>query len=285
VIFFKLISKLPLFILYRLSDLLFLLLFYVVGYRRKVVNDNLSKCFPHWKLPQKQAIAKAFYRNLCDVIVETIKAISISEEELNRRVKFINPEVIKAHFESSNSEGAMVLASHYGNWEWLLLASKNQVGCEIDAVYKPLHNPFFDRLLLSIRSRFGIRPVPAPKLLRDMAARKNIKRTVAMVADQTPGPENTVLTNFMGLPTYFYNGSGKLAASFNMPLYFTWIERQKRGHYHIYIQELKKAPHDDFTELVVLYKRALEQLIHQRPADWLWSHKRWKYPPKGEVID
>ena len=260
-------------------------MYYVIGYRKKVVFDNLGRCFPDWTLAQKQATAKAFYRNLCDVIVEIIKALTISQRELNKRVKFVNPEVLKSFFQQTDHEAAMVLAAHYGNWEWLLLGSSHKIGSDIDAVYKPLHNPFFDRLMLKLRSRFDIRPVAAPKLLRDMAARKMVKRSVAMVADQTPGPENTVLTHFMGIPTYFYNGTGKLAASFNMPLFFTWIERQQRGYYHIYSEELKKAPHEDFTELVVLYKRALEQLIQRRPADWLWSHKRWKYAPKGEVID
>jgi KDO2-lipid IV(A) lauroyltransferase len=281
--FFLLISRLPFWWLYRLSDLLCFLLYKGLKYRLKVVRSNLSHSFPEKSESERREIEKAFYAHLCDVIVETIKLLTISESELKSRVSHENPEILFPHFRNGGSFISM--APHLGNWEWLLAGNKIYLGCEVDAVYKPLSSPFFEKLMLRVRSRFGSFPVPSTRILRIEAERKSISRAIAMVADQTPGPENAFVQVFLNRPTLFFRGPQKLAHTFQYPVFYASMDKTGRGHYRIRIEEIAICPLPGEDEILKRFIQKLEADIRKQPAFWLWSHKRWKHKiPGGDPV-
>jgi KDO2-lipid IV(A) lauroyltransferase len=272
--FFIFISRLPFFILYGISDVLFFFLYYVFGYRRKIVLRNLKASFPEKGDQEIEEIEKRFYRHLADVVVETIKLMTITREGLQKRVSYKNPELLENVAKQGGS--FISLAPHYGNWEWLLAAHCSYVAFPVDAVYKPLSSTFFDRLMLRIRTRFGAFPVPSPQIGRVEALRRNIPRGIAMVADQTPGPENAFLFPFLNQQTYFFRGPQKLAKSFSYPVFYANLEKEGRGRYNIIIEEIARPPFND-EEILKTFIEKLERDIRKEPAYWLWSHRRWKH--------
>jgi KDO2-lipid IV(A) lauroyltransferase len=270
--FFRLISALPFSILYLISDGLYFIVYYLAGYRKKVVRDNLNSCFSH-KSPQEiNRIEKEFYRHLCDVVVETVKLMSISREELMSRIRHENPGFADEIIGSGGSYVAM--ATHMANWEWLLAGNALYLGGKIDAVYKPLHNLFFEKLMLKIRTRFGCHPVPSEQVLRSQLQRKNIPKGIAMACDQTPGPQNAAVISFLGRDTLFFKGPPKLARKLVFPLFYAGIRKEARGRYVLFVE-----PVEGSSEEAILkdFARRLERDIHKQPSLWLWSHRRWKH--------
>lgn len=275
-LFFRYLSRLPFSFLYGLADGLYFLLFYIVRYRRKVVTDNIRISFPEYASVQRRKIERGFYRNLADLIVETIKLPSLSPDELKRRVQFTNPQVVESLLATGPVLGT---ASHQCNWE-LLPPTSVSIGLPVDSVYKQLSSPFFEKLMRLIRSSQGANPIPMHKLLRDIARRRKEKRIIALVADQVPDvPENAYWTTFLNQDTPFYNGTEKLARSLSIPIVYMEMVRIRRGYYTATFYPLASPPYDDlpFGTLLERYRDQLERSIQQHPADWLWSHKRWKH--------
>lgn len=237
----------------------------------------MRKSFPHKSEQERNQIEKQFYRNLFDVVVETIKAISINEKELQSLITHQNPDMCNHII--AKGESFVALAGHLGNWEWTLLGNALRINGTVDAVYKPLSSSFFDRLMLRIRGRFGIFPVPSTQLLRIEASRKHIPRAIAMVADQTPFPEGAYVTRFLNQDTLFFRGPVKIASMFQTHILYSGIRKIGRSRYELFVEELGKAPFDDQDEVLEKYARRLEQDILADPALWLWSHKRWKHDP------
>ena len=261
--------------MYRISDALFYLLYFVAGYRRKVVQENLSACFPQKSEAEIRMLEMDFYRHLCDVVVETIKLISISPSELKSRIRHENPDFARLVLSSGGSYIAM--ASHMNNWEWLLAGNALYLNGEIDAVYKPLHNAFFEKLMRRIRSRFGAYPVPSDAVLRMQISRKGIPKGIAMASDQTPGPESSVLLPFMGRKTYFFKGPPKLARKLGFPLFYAGIRKEARGKYVLFVEPMENPAGHTEEEILADFARRLEREILLQPAFWLWSHRRWKH--------
>lgn len=272
----KIISLLPFRILYYISDGLNYLLWHVFKYRREVVLENLRNAFPEKQEEEIEQIACNFYTNLTDVAVETLKTLSISEKELSRRVYILNPEVVEKYYHQKQS--VIVVTAHQGNWEWLLVSCSSQLPFWVDAVYQELKNPFFNKLMKKVRSRFGAYMVERGTAFREIVRRKNLTRIIAMVADQggalTP---HTYWTEFMHQDTPFYDGPERIARKTRMPVIFVSMHRRKRGFYQITFTELAQHPflpeHGYITEA---YVREVEKAIREHPAEWLWSHKRWK---------
>lgn len=276
-LFFRLLSLLPFWWLYRLSDLLYLVVYRLFGYRVRVVRQNLERSFPQKTKAERGKIERAFYQHLFDVVVESVKSLTITEAELKKRVSHKNPEVCS---EITNSGGSFVaMAAHYGNWEWMLLGNKIFIESPVDAVYKPLSNQFFDRLMLKIRGRFDIYPVASTQLLRIEAARKNQPRGIAMVADQTPFPEGAYVTRFLNQDTLFFRGPQKIASLFNCTMLYSGMRKKSRGKYELFVEVVGKPPFADQETALEAFARRLEKDIEEEPAWWLWSHKRWKYNP------
>ncbi|SDK27848.1 KDO2-lipid IV(A) lauroyltransferase [Catalinimonas alkaloidigena] len=284
--FLRVISRLPFWFWYGVSDVLAFLAYRVVRYRRNVVEENLHRAFPEKSDAERQRITKDFYRNLGDVIVESLKTISISPEALRRRVRPVNPELLLDPL--ARGEGVLVMTSHQCNWEWLLLGSSLFLApYPILAVYRPLHNQFFDELMQQIRGRFGATPTPDRRLLREVATLRNQPFVTAMVADQAPAPEHGYWTHFLHQETAFFRGSDRIAQAAGLRVLFTRMVRVGRGHYEISFTPIAAPPYnqEEPSQILDRYVEEAEAAIRATPADWLWSHKRWKHRrPEGMPI-
>ncbi len=276
----KLISLLPFWLLYLLSDLLFVILYHVIKYRRSVVQTNLVNAFPEKSSQERVAIEKRFYSFLADMFVESIKSISITPAELKDRYQFENLEDITKHLNAGR--WVIAVSGHYGNWEWGPLGIPSQLNCDILVVYKPLSDSRFDQLINSIRSRFGSIMVPMKQTLRKVAEYKNKPHVLVLVGDQTPAREESqYFTTFLNQPTAVFLGVEKIAAKTNNPIIYFSIKRIKRGYYKSIVKPLIDNPKDcSEHEITDAHTKMLEHLIQSEPGYWLWSHKRWKFKPE-----
>lgn len=276
-IFYRLISYLPFWLLYCLAWLGYLLLYYVFRYRRAVVKQNLSRAFPEKDGAEITALSKAFYRQLCEVALEIIKARRMTREDFLQRVKLINPELLQ-QYSSDFQDSVIVVTIHQGNWEWMLHGATSALGIPIDPVYKPLHNKGVDKLIYDIRSQFGSRPLRMDQSAKDILRRRREFRMFVMVADQSPiRSERGYWTQFMNQEANFYLGSETIAKMTKFPVLFAQCHRSKRGHYEIEFLELAKPPYDKKSHQITdRYVELAERAIRSQPESWLWSNRRWK---------
>ncbi|MGD1842580.1 MAG: lysophospholipid acyltransferase family protein [Thermonemataceae bacterium] len=276
-IFFTLISKLPFWCLYLVADVIYFLAYYVVGYRKKVVEENLRKAFPEKSAAERSVISKKFYRHLADVVVETLKIPNLSAAAIQQRITTKRLSLLKNHLDAGTS--VIVLTSHQGNWEWLSLISSIGTGYPLDAVYQPLRNTFFDQLMLKIRQRFTIKAVKMKHTLRHVIAHRQEARIIALIADQSPiGSEKDYWTHFLHQETCFFTGGEKIARKLGYPVLFGGVVKTARGHYELYFEEIATPPyaHKQEGTITARYVKLLAQQIEYNPPYWLWSHKRWK---------
>jgi KDO2-lipid IV(A) lauroyltransferase len=272
----KFFSRLPLRALYAFSTFLYLLAFYVVRHRHAVIREQLGWVFPDSSLAERKALHKRFLKNFCDVMVEVLKSVSMTESDMRSHVHIVNLEVARRHLDAGQS--VMFVTSHLGNWEWLLHGVTLQLGYPVDAAYKPLHDQWAERLMLKIRSMFGARLVPAKELLADFLRRRAVVRAVAMNADQAPvSTDKRYWTRFLGQDTAFYVGAEQIARATRLPILYVCMRRVRRGHYEVKFTPLwdgrEATEPDAITER---YARACESDVLKSPADWLWSYRRWR---------
>ncbi len=276
-ILIRLISKLPFPVLYAISDFLFVMSYRLFGYRRKMVQKNLKNSFPEKSDADLRQIEKQFYRNLCDYAVEMLKLLTISKEELTKRMVFTNPEVLMKY--ARNKQSVLNLASHHFNWEWLLTTASVIFPTGLDFVYQPVNSPFFERITLESRTRFGAHAVKRDEVARELVKRKHIARNLAIVGDQYPGykHDKKFATKFMNQDTVFFYGSYQIALLTQYPAVYHQLKKVKRGYYEVTSVELAGPPYDkDDNSLMESYIKAVEKVISDRPSEWLWSHNRWK---------
>ena len=275
--FIRLLSYLPLPILYGISDFLFFVSYRLVRYRRKMVWSNLQNAFPEKSHDELRAVEKAFFKNLCDYAVEMIKLITISKEELGRRMKFKTPELPEKY--AAQNQSILILASHQFNWEWLLTAACFNLPMTIDFVYQAVSSQSVNELLLKIRSRFGAHAIRRDAVARETVKRKNILRAIAIVADQYPGYEHDkkFSTKFLGQDTVFFHGANQLAVMMQYPVLYYEMKRVKRGYYETNAIEIASLPYARNSDVITeSYVQAVEKVIRENPSGWLWSHNRWK---------
>jgi KDO2-lipid IV(A) lauroyltransferase len=272
-----LLSKLPLPALYLLARLIYFLLYHIIRYRKDVVFRNLQNAFPDKKSKDIEVIARHFYRNYSDVIVEMIKTINIDRETLARRIRFSNSHILEDFL--SQGQSVIVMLAHHCNIDWLLLACDIKLNYPMDAVYKPLHDESLDRLLLKTRSRFGAKPIPAKNTILEIMKRKQETRCFAIVPDQTPRAEDEKLwTRFLNQDTAFFLGVEKIVRLTRYPVLFMGVKRISRGQYEASFKLIAKPPYTpDAHTITERYTHEVEAQIIDSPADWLWSHKRWKH--------
>ena len=275
--FLLIISKLPLSILYRVSDILYLIIYYLIRYRRKVVKENLTNSFPEKPIAERKKIAQQFYRNLCDLAIETIKAHNLSTSEIKKRVEIKGLDAIK----KIHDEGSpiFIFTGHTGNWEWMLLACTMELNYPIDPVYKPLKNKGVDKFIKEVRSRFGGIPIAKDETVRELVKRRKLQRDVAMVADQLPiQATEKYWAKFLGRDTAFYLGPEQLAKFTKWPVFMNSMHRVKRGYYVAEYQQIVATEKTGSTFPILNgYINLLEKTTQKYPEDWLWSHRRWKY--------
>jgi len=272
----KFLSRLPLRALYAFSTFLYLLAFYVVRHRHQVIREQIDKVFPGSSAAEREAVHKQFLKNFCDVLVEVLKSVSMPAAEMRARVRIVNLELARSYLDAGQS--VMFVTSHLCNWEWLLHGVALQLGSPVDAAYKPMHDQWAEQLMLGIRSRFGARLVPAKDLLADFLRRRTIVRAVAMNADQAPvSTDQRYWTQFLGQDTAFYIGAEQIARATRLPILYVGVRRIRRGYYEVELQPLWDGREVTASNTVTeRYARACEIDVLKRPADWLWSYRRWR---------
>lgn len=272
-----LVSLIPYWLLYRISDGLYYLIYYVVKYRKTTVLSNLRSSFPQKTDEEIHRIARAFYRHFSDFLLEAVKMISISPEKLNNRMKVKNPEVFRDLAEK-NQNFALVTA-HYNNWEMMINLPHYMVHrCMI--IYRPLNNKVTDRLSLYMRGRFNNVMVPMENIFREGVKCRSEKRlfSIWFLADQRPPRNSRFWTNFLNHETAFFEGVEKISKKLDTAIVFMDIQKVGRGHYEARLEKLfDNTAETAENEVILTCVRKMEEEIVHRPEFWLWSHKRFKH--------
>lgn len=269
------VSSLPLPGWYAFARFFAFLAEHVIRHRRRIIDMQIAACFPDRDRAWVRATRHAFYRGFAQVSVEIIKAATITPAEIDRRVTFEGEEAARAALDAGRS--IMVVTSHNCNWEWTLL-KLSSLGHPIHAAYKPLRGQFGDRLMLTIRSRFGAEMIAARRLLMRVMRHKGPARIVAIVADQAPTSSGVrYFTRFLGLDTAFFVGPEAIARAAGLPVYYLAMRREARGRYRVAFEPIAAAG-EPLGEGALLerYAAAVERLTREQPADWLWNYRRWK---------
>ena len=278
--FLKLLSYIPWRVMYGLSDGLFYLLYYMVGYRRKIVRKNLSESFPEKDLSDIKRIEKGFYRFFADMLLESCKLASMSPEEMRKRMKFKNVEAVNAMIRQGKS--VSVYLGHYGNWEWVssmpLWLEKDVEGIQI---YHKLRNQTMERLMLHIRERMGGISVEMHKTARYITELVNNHKVcvIGFIADQSPRKrESRYFLPFLHHKTPVLIGTEKITKHYGFEAFYLHVTRTRRGFYEAEFVQLHENPQSlPGFELTALYFKHLEQAIQQQPELYLWTHQRFKH--------
>lgn len=276
-----LFSVMPFWLLYCFSGFFYVLIYYVFGYRKKVVMENLRNSFPEKSEKELRRIAKDYYHFLCDVFLEILKALRMDPEELKRRSVFTeeSKKIVNDLYERKQS--FIGVMGHCGNWEWSCLSFKLNFQHQLSGLYHPVSNKKFDELMFRLRSRFGAHIIAMKNLPREIPKIKTIVTNIGLIADQTPPVEGAYWTNFLHQDTPVFIGTEKLAKRLNYPVVFFTVKRVKRGYYSIHgtlvSENSKDMPEGEISER---HTRLLEKNIMEQPETWLWSHRRWKHKRK-----
>lgn len=279
--FLWLISVLPFRALYAFSDGLFILIYHIIGYRKKTVKENLNLVFPEKSKEEINQITKTFYHHLCDMMVESIKSMTISEVEMKKRMTFSNIELIQ-QFEAEN-KSIVLMCGHYGSWEWIFIFQK-YVNHKGYAIYKRLANTYFDRLVKRIRARYNTALITTKEAIPTLIqAKRDGELTISgFASDQSPKVQKAFhWANFMGIKVPVHTGAEMLAKKLDMAVVFFGVKRLKRGHYETTFKTITTDPksYKDY-EITDLFLKLVEEQIHQAPEYYLWTHKRWKHRDK-----
>ncbi len=244
--------------------------------------NNLKNSFPDKTDEERKAIAKKYYRYLCDLSLETFRTLTASQQSAIKHC-YMNPAAI-ALFNSyyDANKNVILVTGHQGNWEWSGNAFSLQCKHQLFVIYHPLSNPYFDRLLIKIRTRMGTKLIPMNDTFREMVRNRTTLNTTAFIADQTPSSgENAYWTKFLNQDTPVFWGTEIIARKMNVPVVYVTVKRIKRGYYEIFAETLHDNPASTSTgEISELHTRRLEKDILNQPEVWLWSHRRWKHKIK-----
>lgn len=272
------VSRLPFPLFYQLSDFICFLIYRVFGYRKAVVRSNLKHAFPELKEAEYRIIEKKFYRHLCDLFLEIIKSMGMSKDQMLKRFKVKNIEVL-TQFEKQN-RSAFLLCGHYASWEWMMSLGyhMNHLGY---GIYRPIKNPYFDNLIKEIRSRHDAYMIPqktAAELIRQKE-KKNERGVYGFASDQSPRPTpKSYWRPFMGINVPVYTGAERLARELNIPLVFGKIKRVKRGYYELEFKLITdQSKTTAVNEITDIYTEWLEEQIKEDPTQYFWTHKRFKH--------
>jgi len=276
-LFLKLLALLPLSVLYLLADILIWIAYHIIGYRTKVVRENLKNSFPEKTDAERKKIEKLFYRNLGEIFAETAYMLSMKKEEFNNRIETANIDLPLSYLHQQKS--IIVLTGHQGNWEWLLQGCLVHSPYPIDGVYKKLSSPSTDEAMLNLRTKFGAHLVEMQQVGRELIKRKTLIRSIAMVADQTPMKDEIQhWVPFLNQDTGFFVGADKIAGMTGFTVFYVSMHRVKRGHYTLEFHLIQEPPFDKTSFKVIdRYAELLEASIRKQPESWLWSHRRWKH--------
>lgn len=273
----KPISLLPYPVLYAFSDFFYVILYHLVGYRKKVVRDNLMQSFPQKTRLERTTIEKAFYRHFCDLVLESLKNFSIGENDIRKRFTHRGTEILdRLH---SQGKSALLVGGHYGNWELWAVSAPPHFRHKLMAIYKRLSNPFFDKKMRQTRGRFGLELVSTRETATWLKEHQAELFMSVFAIDQSPSnPHKAHWIDFMGQETAALFGTEKYAKEFNLPIVFGHLRKDSRGMYSIdydlFTENPRDFPHGELTQQL---NKILETDIQKDPRYWLWTHKRWKH--------
>ena len=276
--FLWIMSILPTRVLYVFSNFLFFIVYYLFNYRKKVVRENLRLCFPKKSLHEIKSIEKKFFRHLCDMVVESIRSISISEAEIRERYKFTNIEEVNKIEEANKS--ILLMCAHYASWEWIFIIQK-YVTTDGYAIYKKIENKYFDQLIRKIRAKYNTNLITNKETFTSMREHKRLgkKGIYGFLSDQSPKLKSAYhWKEFMNIKVPVHTGAEKLAKELDLAIVFFKTKKMKRGYYETTFKTVTLSPNEfedyQITDLFINY---LEDMIHEEPAHYLWTHKRWKH--------
>ncbi|MBA4276929.1 lysophospholipid acyltransferase family protein [Flavobacterium sp.] len=272
------ISMLPFRLLYLFSDFTYLIVYYLIGYRKKTVRENLALALPHLSTEERLAIEKKSFRHLCDMFLEMIKTMTISNKEISKRFVFTNMEVYK-NLEAQEKSISMMLA-HYASYEWVI-SMNAYVNFSAFAIYKKIANPYFDKLVRNIRSRFKANLITTKETIPVIINNNRNKELsiYGFASDQSPRISSAYhWQKFMGVEVPVHTGAEMLSKKYDMNVIFLKVQKVKRGYYQASFEVLsdnaKEVPNYEITDQ---FLKLVEQQILEAPEYYLWTHKRWKH--------
>jgi Kdo2-lipid IVA lauroyltransferase/acyltransferase len=283
--FIWLFTLLPLKVQYGFSWLLFLGVYHIIRYRRIIVLTNLRKAFPEKSEKEILKIAKGFYLHMCDQLIEAFQLIHLSGKSILKRMKIKNPEVIQEYYNQNRS--IALVFGHYGNWEWLACLPL-AIFHKCLAIYSPLKNPYFDRMMINLRSKFGVHVVPTNRVLQEMlSSHKSGERILTLfLGDQRPAKRHVQYwTRFLNQDTGVFLGVEKISKKLNHVVVYARIQKIKRGYYELEFVPLFENPGEtEPYEITEKHLAILEADIIQKPDYWLWSHRRWRSKKPAHIV-
>jgi KDO2-lipid IV(A) lauroyltransferase len=270
------LSMLPLRILYVFSDALYLLFVTLIPYRKKVVVKNLKNSFANKSRREIKDLQRKFYRHFCDILVEGIKNLSISESNLRDRLKVVNPEIMEELYRKNKN--VVLVSGHYNNWEWLISAQNFLFKHQAVGIGMPMSNKFWDEKVNERRQRFGMKVVHAKNFKEVVSKNSEKPMAVLTLSDQSPiDSRKSYWTKFLNQQTAVLFGAEQMAHSYDMAVVYFVIEKLKRGYYQMRLELITKDPSMCvWGEITEGHVRLLEEDIQRQPECWIWSHKRWK---------
>lgn len=269
------ISLLPLWVIYILSDLLYLL-FKLVPYRKKVIKGNIQRSFPDKSEKEINALVRQFYRHFTDILAEGIKNLSISKAELQKRYMVKNPALMEELYHKNKS--VLLVSGHYNNWEWLITSQDFLFPHQAMGIGMPLSSKFWDKKVNKQRERYGMIVVHAKNFKEKIAENKDKPLAILTLSDQSPGDSTkSYWTPFLNQQTAVLFGAEQLAHTYDFAVVFYHTRKVRRGYYEMELQLITEEPKTmAWGEITEAHTKALEKVINEQPAYWLWSHKRWK---------
>lgn len=280
----KLTARLPFWVIFGLADIFYIFLYYIVGYRRKVVHENLVRSFPEKSPEEIRKITKKFYHHLSDLGLETIKFSRMTEKQIDDRLKVHNLDIYEEYYNQGKS--MIVLGQHHNNWEWGG-SMQRFIKAQFLVVYNPVRtNRKFEKFLLQTRERFGAKSIPVNHSVRTALAFNQAERpsSLMLAADQTPPANSQFWTTFLNQETAFFAGPMKIAIKTNLPVILHHTRKVARGRYEVFHYKLIENPADVKPEdIMMAYITKLEDIIKSEPEYWLWSHRRWKHKRPANI--
>ncbi|MFY7666718.1 lysophospholipid acyltransferase family protein [Flavobacterium sp.] len=281
-----LVSKLPFSVIYILSDLIYFFVYRVFGYRKTTVRKNLALALSEKSDEERLQIEKDFYKHMCDMFLEMVKSLSMTDEEMKRRFTFSNLELISEYEKKGKS--IILMCAHYASWEWLMILS-NYITFESYAIYKKIGNRYFDALVRKIRGQHNAKLIESKKSIETMELHKEqgIRAFYGFASDQSPQlAKAKYWDKFMGIEVPVYTGAEMLAKRLDMNMLFVKVEKIKRGYYQATLVPLVDEPIKvpDY-EITSLYLREVEKQILDKPEHYFWTHKRWKHIGKKKLVN
>ncbi|MCU0441746.1 MAG: lysophospholipid acyltransferase family protein [Bacteroidia bacterium] len=274
---FYVLALLPFPLFYLLCSFLYYVGYYLIGYRKKVIFQNLSRSFPQYSHEQIVAVAKKYYGFMIDTSLEAFKVLAMSKSTLRKRVVVENWDLIEPL--RIKQQPFLFVMGHYGNWEWMGQGLQLSEKVQVDTLYQPLSNGFFDWLISSTRSKYGIHLIPMKSSLKEMIRRSTFFSGTIFLADQSPSNLDAChWMEFLNQDTPVFLGTERIAKKLNRPVVFIHTYRVKRGYYRVRFSLITDLPNETAPNWITeQHTRMLEQDIKQQPELWLWSHRRWKH--------